>query len=435
MQNQSFRGRTPKRDLLAKIDITPLTSARKPKLFYGYIVVAASFFAMVIIHGIVNTNGVFFNPLLDYFQTSRAAISAASSISFFVMGFAAILMGILGDRFGPRIVLSIGTAIFGLGYILLSQVTSLWQLYLVFIIIGIGFSPSDVVPLSVVVRWFVKRRGAMSGITKVGTGLGMTVIPVVASVLIARYEWRTAVVILGVLVLVTAIPLAQLLKRDPREMGLLPDGETQSNTNGTAPSEAGLSFRQAIRTRQLWLVCGFYATLLFCAQSVMIHVVPYAVDLGVSQTIAASLIAVVGGSSIIGRLVMGFSSDKIGRKRGILICFLILVTALSWLQVARELWMLYVFAAIYGFNHGGFFAQISPLIAWLFGTRSQGTLLGVVIFSGTFFGGLSPIFTGWIFDVTGSYRLAFFILLSVAIVGLILISLLKPISQEVRNEP
>ncbi|MEK7353137.1 MAG: MFS transporter, partial [Chloroflexota bacterium] len=384
---------------------------------------------MVIIHGIVNTNGVFFNPLLDYFQTSRAAISAAFSISFFAMGFAAIIMGILADRFGPRIVLTIGTAIFGLGYLLLSQVTSLWQLYLVLVIIGIGFSPSDVVPLSSVVRWFVKRRGAMSGITKVGTGLGMTVIPVVASVLIARYEWRTAVVILGILVLVTAIPLAQLLKRDPREMGLLPDGEEHSDTDSTPPSEAGLVFREAIRTRQLWLVCGFYAMFLFCAQSVMIHIVPYAVDLGISQTVAASIVAVVGGSSIIGRLVMGFSSDKIGRKRGILICFLILVTALSWLQIARELWMLYLFAAIYGFNHGGFFAQISPLIAWLFGTRSQGTLFGVVIFGGTFIGGLSPIITGRMFDVTGNYRLAFLLLLSVAIIGLILITLLKPIRQ------
>jgi MFS family permease len=104
-----------------------------------------------------------------------------------------------------------------------------------------------------------------------------------------------------------------------------------------------------------------------------------------------------------------------------------MVTALSWLLVARELWMLYLFAVIYGFNHGGFFAQISPLIAWLFGTRAQGTLFGIVIFAGTFLGSVSPIITGRIFDVTGSYRLAFLILLLTAIIGLILIALLKPI--------
>jgi MFS family permease len=267
----------------------------------------------------------------------------------------------------------------------------------------------------------------MSGITKVGTGLGMTVIPLVTSVLIARYDWRTAFFILGILVLVIAIPLAQLLRRDPGEMGLLPDGERHSDMDSPAPAEAGLLFRQAVRTRQLWLVCGFYAAFLFCGQSVTIHIVPYAVDLGTSQTVAAGIVAVIGGSSIIGRLVMGYSSDRIGRKRGIFISFIILVTALSGLLVARELWMLYLFAVVYGFNHGGFFAQISPLIAWLFGTRSQGTLFGIVIFSGTFFSSLSPMITGRIFDVTGSYRLAFLILLLVAIIGLIIITLLKPI--------
>ncbi|MBI2850718.1 MAG: MFS transporter [Chloroflexi bacterium] len=413
----------------------PLTAAAKPKLFYGYIVVAASFLAMVVIHGIVNTFGVFFNPLQDYFQASRAAISAASSLSFFVMGFMAILMGILADRFGPRIVLSIGTVIFGAGYLLMSQVSTLWQVYLVFAIIGIGFSPSDVVPLSLVVRWFFKKRGMMSGITKVGTGVGMTVMPVIATVLIDRYEWRTAFLILGILVLVTVIPLAQLLRRDPREIGLLPDGEKRQDLNGQIAAETGLSLRQAIRTRQLWLVCGLYAALLFAAQSVLTHIVPYAVDLGISKPLAASIVATIGGSSIAGRLIMGFSSDKIGRQRGILICFILLVTALSWLQFAKELWMLYLFAAIYGFNHGGFFAQISPLIAWLFGTRSQGSLLGIVIFSGTLFGAISPIITGRLFDVSGTYRWAFLILLLAAIIGLILITMLKPIRQEVKNEP
>jgi len=389
---------------------------------------------MVIIHGIVNSLGVFFNPLLDYFHTSREAISAASTITFFVMGAAAIPMGILADKWGPRIVFTIGTVIFGLGYILLSRVSSVLQLYLVFVIIGIGSGPSDVVPLSLIVRWFDKRRGTMSGITKVGTGLGMTVIPVLASILIARFDWQTAFLILGVLVLVIVIPLVQLLKRDPREIGQLPDGVAQLNRNEPLPAEVGLSFRQAIRTPQMWLVCGLYATLLFCSQSILIHIVPYAVDKGISETLAASLIADFGGASIGGRLVMGFSSDKIGRKRGFLICFMVLVLALSWLLVAKELWMLYVFVATYGFIHGGFFAQISPLIAWLFGTRSQGTLLGIVIFAGNLFGSVSPMITGRIFDVTGSYHWAFIMLLLVGIVGLIFITLLKPIIREVTND-
>jgi MFS family permease len=162
----------------------PLATKKKPKVFYGYIVLAACFFAMVIIHGIVNTFGVFFTPLQDYFHTSREAISAANTIMFFTNGVFAVLMGILADRLGPRVVFTVGTVIYGLSYILLSQISAMWQLYVVFIFIGIGFGPSDVIPLSLVVRWFVKKRGMMSGIAKTGTGVGMTLVPIATAVLI-----------------------------------------------------------------------------------------------------------------------------------------------------------------------------------------------------------------------------------------------------------
>jgi MFS family permease len=111
------------------------------------------------------------------------------------------------------------------------------------------------------------------------------------------------------------------------------------------------------------------------------------------------------------------------------VCFLIAVAALSWLLVAKELWMLYLFAAVYGFAHGGFYALTSPLIAGLFGTRSQGTLLGIVICCGTSGGSIGMVLAGYIFDVTKSYQLAFIILLVLAIIGLIFTTLIRPISR------
>jgi MFS family permease len=267
----------------------------------------------------------------------------------------------------------------------------------------------------------------MSGIMKVGTGLGMMAMPLVASGLISTLGWRTSYIVLGALVLVVVLPISQLVRRDPREMGLLPDGDRQPQTEGPILIEEGLTFRQAINTRQLWMVCGFYGVIIFCAQSILVHIVPHALDLGVSASVAAGVAATIGGTSMPGRVIMGFAGDRIGNKRAMAICFLILIIALLWLQATRESWMLYLFAAIYGFSHGGFFALISPLVAGLFGTRSQGTLLGIVIFSGTFCGSISPILTGRIFDTTGSYQLAFLILLALAAIGLILTVLLKPI--------
>ena len=414
---------------MAKEETLPLTKAEKPRIFYGYIIVAAGLSIMLVIHGIINTFGVFFNSLLAEFGSTRAALSGVNSLAFLVMGFLAIFMGALNDRFGPRTVLTVGALLFGIGNLLMSQAGALWQAYLFFIVMSIGSSTSDVVPLSTIARWFVKRRGAMTGVLKVGTGLGMMVMPLVASTLIGAFEWRNSYLILGALTLVAAIPLAQLLRRNPHEMGLLPDGEKQPAIESPGSVEEGLSLREAIRTRQLWLVCGFYLTTVFCGMTILVHIVPHAVDLDISQTIAAGIVSTIGGTSIVGRLVMGFSGDKIGHKRGMVVCFLIAVIALSWLQVARELWMLYLFAAVYGFAHGGFYALTSPLIAGLFGTRSQGTLLGVVICCGTFGGSIGMVLAGYIFDVTKSYQLAFIILLVLAIIGLILTSLIRPITR------
>jgi len=296
--------------------------------------------------------------------------------------------------------------------------------------VGIGVSPTDVSLLSTTARWFVKRRGMMSGIIKTGTGIGMLIMPIVINWLISTYSWRTSYIILGSLAIVFIISLAQLLRRDPAQMRQLPDGEEQATTGSINMEGAGFSLREAIHTRQFWTVCVAYLTILFCAQTIMIHIVPHTMDLGISPTNAANVLATIGGTSIIGRLVMGYSGDRIGNKQAISICFLILVLAVSWLQLAKELWMLYLFATVYGIAHGGFFSLISPMVAELFGTRSHGVIFGIVIFSGTIGGATGSVLAGHIFDIMNSYRLAFVTCVGVSAMGLILSLLLKPTDRQ-----
>ena len=152
-------------------------------------------------------------------------------------------------------------------------------------------------------------------------------------------------------------------------------------------------------------------------------------DLGISPTNAANVLAAIGGVSIVGRFTMGSAGDRIGHKLAMIICFLILVVALFWLQFAKELWMLYLFVAIYGIAHGGFFALISPMVAELFGTGSHGVIFGIVLFSGAIGGGIGSVLAGHIFDITTphSYQLAFLIFAGVSIIGLILCFLLRPV--------
>jgi MFS family permease len=402
---------------------------REPKFFYGYVVVAACFSIQVIVWGSVNTFGIFFKPLITEFGWSRATISGASSLASLLIGLVGIIAGVLNDRIGPRLVMAACGFFFGLGYALLSQINAIWQLYLFYgVLVGIGACATDVVLLSTIARWFAKRRGVMSGVTKVGTGLGILIMPLVEIKLIFSYGWRAAFFVLGALALAFIISVAQLLRRDPSQKGLLPNGGEAATTGSSDLAEEGLSLREAVCIREFWTTCAIYFTIVCFAMTILIHIAPHTIDLGISATNAARVLSTIGAVSMVGRVVMGNAGDRVGNKRAMSICFLILVGALSWLQMAKELWMLYLFAAVYGFSHGGLFALISPIVAGLFGTRVQGTLFGIVALCGTLGGAVSPLLVGYIFDVTHSYRLGFLLLIVLSIIGLVLTASLRPIT-------
>nr|MBC8276285.1 MFS transporter [Chloroflexota bacterium] len=194
----------------------PLSPGSKNKLYYGYVVAAAAGVLQIIMWGLFNTYGVFFIPMHDEFGWSRAAISGARSFSMLVWGFLSIILGSLNDRYGPRIIMAVCGCFLGAGYFLMSQVSTLWQLYMFYgIIIGIGVSATDVVVLSTVARWFKKKLGMMTGIVKVGTGLGMFIMPLTADGLISSYGWRISYLILGIMGIIVVVPISRLLRRGP----------------------------------------------------------------------------------------------------------------------------------------------------------------------------------------------------------------------------
>jgi MFS family permease len=185
-----------------------------------------AFFIMVMSWAVYNSFGVFFNPLLDEFSWTSAMTSGAFSLSMIIYGVLGIAVGALNDRFGPRIVVTFCGFLLGIGYLLMSQVNTLWQLYLFLgVIVGIGMSGVWVPQLSTVARWFVKRRTLMTGIVIAGAGIGQLIGPPVITRLISIYDWRLTFIILGGVVLVAMVLAAQFLKRDPVHMGQRPYGE------------------------------------------------------------------------------------------------------------------------------------------------------------------------------------------------------------------
>ncbi len=165
----------------------------------------------------------------------------------------------------------------------------------------------------------------------------------------------------------------------------------------------------------------------------MVHIAPHAIDIGIPPVSAASLISIIGGVSIAGRLIVGAAGDRIGNIRTMTFCFILLIISVSWLLVSRQLWQLYLFAVLYGFAHGGFFALISPLIAELFGTRAHGTLFGFSSFIGMLGGAAGPLVAGRIFDLYGNYSLVFLLIIGFAATGLLLSIFLKPIKKVQTN--
>lgn len=405
----------------------------RTKYFYGYHIVAAGFAIQAVSIGAMFAYGVFFKEFQAEFGWSRATISGASSLAFFIMGAVGILAGRLNDRIGPRILIAAAGIFLGIGYLLLSYMQAPWQLYLLYgLLVGVGYSTHDVITLSTIARWFVKRRGMMSGIVKVGTGCGQLFVPLIATALIAAFGWRTSCFVIGATALAALVAVAQVMRRDPQGLGLLPDGGTAEPAGHViAAGEGGLSLSAAARTRQFWILCVAEFAIFFCLLTIIVHIVPYARDRGLEPAIAAGVLSTIGGVSMLGRAVIGTANDRIGGKRSLIICFIILICGLIWLQMAKETWMLFVFAAIYGFAHGGLFTVVSPTVAELFGISSHGLLFGFVLFSGTLGGAIGPLMAGRIFDLTGSYRLVFLILTAMAVVGFILIITLQPPGKDV----
>jgi MFS family permease len=407
-----------------------MNKSPKGKFFYGYVIAASCFGIQAVGIGTYFSYGVLFNPLISEFGWSRASVAGASSVAFLLMGFLGMGVGRLNDRIGPRKLMTLTGIFFGLGYLLMSRLDEIWQLYLFFgIVFGIGLSSIDVIALTTVARWFAKKRGFVTGIIKVGTGAGQMTIPFLASILIIRYGWRNACIIIGVAVLAILVSIAQLMIRDPSLMGLSPDGDVQGSAGSSLLVAEGLSLREALRTGQFWTLCAAFSAIVFCLMIVMVHIVPLAHDIGVSPTRAAGILSTIGGVSMAGRFICGLAIDRIGSKRVMIFCFILLVAALLWLQIAKALWMLYFFAVIYGVAHGGFFTTFSPVIAEFFGIKSHGALFGIAMFNGTFGGAIGPFLAGYIFDVTAGYGVAIWICTLVAALGFVLISLLKPIGE------
>jgi MFS family permease len=407
-------------------------NARRTRLSYGWVIVAASLFLMVASTATSLCFGLFLKPLAAEFGWSRAAVSLAMSILMAVYGIVGVPMGKVTDRYGARAPVGAGVVIGTLSFLLLSRVDSLWQFYLCFgvgigIYSGCAYAPA----ISTISKWFdVRRRTLAIGVALLGIVVGQMVLSPIISKVIEANGWRTGWILLGIVGFVFGLPAVVVMgkvpggleERDRPEVGAAPRSTAQS-----APARLeGLSTKQAARTGPFWMLVITGAVLGFGWYAFTAHIVPDATDLGLSATVAALILTVSSVGGIFGTLLASPMALKLGPRRALLL--LIAVTALTvfLLIFTASAWSFYAVTIVMGFSFSAVVPVRMGVVPSLFGLRAIGTIIGVGSLSFSVGAIAGPFVAGYVFDSTGSYDLAFLVSGVLLIAGLVAIQFLWP---------
>jgi MFS family permease len=382
---------------------------------------------MALFVGTLAAFGVFFKPVLNEFGWTRTMVSGAFSLCWILQGALALVMGKLTDRIGPRVVMTFCGLFLGIGYLSMSRLGSIRQFYLLYGIIGVGMSGLNVSLVSTASRWFIKRRGLVTGIILAGGGLGTLTTPPLAHWFISSYSWRQSYTIMGVVVLIMAVLAAQFLRRDPAQMGQLPYGYDSPGDTALVKGsvEEGDSFKDAVRTKPLWMIAAMFFSLGFCLYVIIVHIAPHATDLDIPASRAAALLAVMGGLAIVGRIALGSAGDRIGNQKTFRVSLALMTFSILLFIIAKEFWMLFVAVMIISFSWGvGVLG--SPIIAEFFGLKALGMNVGIINLCYSAGAAAGPFMAGYVFDMTHSYRTAFMLTTLIALAAFVLSVFLKP---------
>lgn len=414
-----------------------MNEERNPRIFYGYIVVAAAFVIWFITWGMQQTFGVFFKPMLEEFAWSRAETSGARSLNAGISGLLGIFAGRMTDGIGPRRVVLLFGSFMGIGFLLLSLINNSFQFYLIYgVLVGAGMSVATIPTMTAVARWFSKRRGLMSGIVQTGAGFGGMVLAPVAGRLIMGHGWRYAYIVLGIISLLLVFMAGAYIRKEPQEMGLLPHGageaKEEAEKEGAPSNIIRFSIKEALLTQQFCTLTVMFFAFGFCRTATMTHIAAHATDLGFSLMVGANVLAIISGTSIAGRLAMGHLSDLAGNKIADIISYGAMAGSLVWLMFTLQVWGLYLSAALFGFAWGGQAVIRMTLIAEVYGVASLGTIFGILEFISQTGAIVGPLLAGWIFDLTGKYIVAFMVAAVISAAGLAAMFALKPITRAPR---
>ena len=381
---------------------------------YAWFIMGQSFVTTALVFGVWFSYAVFFVAMLEAFDWSRGGAAMAFSVGNVMQAASSPLVGMLTDRWGPRVVVVGGLGAMAVGLAACSLVQTLWHLVVLFgVIVGLGVGlAGQVSHAALLSRWFVKRRGTMIGFAFAGMGLGVKVMGPLSQALMSRLGWRYAFVVLGGMTAVYALTVLLTLRNRPEDVGLQPYGADGSADQPEAAPfrEASWTVRQALRTRQFWALGLAQVLIPLGIFPVAVHQVAYLTDLGFSRVLAAGVLGYMGVMSSCGRMLFGALSDRLGRFGGVALSVVFSqlgILALLMLDDASVRWPLYVYAVCFGLGYGARGPIISAIAADRFPGRSFATIFGFISIGHGLGGALGPWYGGALYDRLESYTLAF----------------------------
>ncbi|MDP3879812.1 MAG: MFS transporter [Dehalococcoidales bacterium] len=400
--------------------------ARRPVIFYGWIIVAISLVTLTIAYATRFSFSVFYVAILNEFGWSRAETALAFSINLIVYALLSPISGALIDRFGPRVVFPAGAVICGLGLLGLSQLSGIWQLYLFSGLLAVGISLIGYITHSALLaNWFSLKLGTAIGFAVIGMALGNTSsLPI--QQLINITDWRQAYLVLAFIVVGLIVPLTAVFQRHhARDMRLPMDGiagyEVNPGSDGKITDRpdprvvnhewAAIEWTlpKAMKTDKFWLLFMQTFSSGIAFNLILVHTVALIVDLGYSKILAASIFSLIGGLALVSGLG-GYISDRIGRELTYTLGVLGMCVGLFALLMVRDTsspWLLYVFAVFFGSCQGALRPLTMVAKADVFKGKHMGTIMGANNLSYGTGGAIGAWLGGYLFDISNSYTLAF----------------------------
>lgn len=390
--------------------------------YYGWLVVGAAFLMTLLSTGVQSSFGNFLKPMSAEFGWDRATASLPVAVAILMTGLLQPLVGRVVDRVGPRRVITLSMLIMAISTAATALTPNIWYLTGVYgVPFALGLSGAGVIPnTALVARWFVRHRGSVMGLVNAGGSVGQLLLIPASMALLLQTDWRTTYLILGGMLLLVGVPVAALFLRSaPEDLGLRPDGDmapphdlAAAGNQQPVPQPAPLEpprWLGAFATGPLWLLLGGFFVCGFSVSIVSTHFVAFTTDRGMAPSVAATALGLLGGCNIVGSLLAGTVSDRIGRKNPLALVYLVRAMAFTFLLTAETSWQLYLFAALAGLAWFSTVPLTVALTAEMYGVRHMGTLAGLTFTSHQVGGALSSYLAGWLFDLTGSYTLMYLI--------------------------